>query len=38
VHSEMDQAHHEIDQVLTPQQRERFRRMPHPRRFRFFGF
>lgn len=38
VHSEMDQAHREIDQLLTPQQREKFRRMPHPRRSRFSGF
>ena len=38
VHSEMDQAHREIDQVLTAPQREKLRRMPHPRRFHFFGF
>ena len=38
VHSEMDQARREIDQVLTPQQREKFRLRPRPRRFRFFGF
>ena len=38
VRNDMDQAHHEIDQVLTPAQREKFRRMPHPRRGRFFGF
>jgi hypothetical protein len=38
VHSEMDAAHREIDAVLTAQQREKFHRLPHPRRPRFFGF
>jgi Spy/CpxP family protein refolding chaperone len=38
VRSEMDQAHREIEAVLTPQQREKFRRMPHPRRSRLFNF
>jgi Spy/CpxP family protein refolding chaperone len=37
LHSEMAAAQREIDAVLTPQQREKFHRLPHPRRFRPFG-
>jgi hypothetical protein len=38
MHKDMDEARREIDQVLTPAQREKFRRLPHPRRGRFLGF